>query len=167
MTIRQREIFTHYVHIETPGKELCWNFYTRRKNVSFGLFKEVEKPDPSKPVRMVLSTGPGGAAEVVSTTSPTIHSAIRPSVVSSVEPRSSSTSKYKRAGRRIEPPGMLVESEFFKTFQGAYQLFRLLTMRALKVPSRVRISFKSRALSIVLFLSPTFLVYWCLIIVFP
>jgi oxysterol-binding protein-related protein 3/6/7 len=42
VTVRQRSVFTHSVTIDTPGKELCWNFFTRKKNISFGLYKKEE-----------------------------------------------------------------------------------------------------------------------------
>ncbi|KAJ3022422.1 Oxysterol-binding protein- protein 3 [Thoreauomyces humboldtii] len=40
VTIRQRSAFKHFVHVEQPGKELCWSFFTRRKSVAFGLYRK-------------------------------------------------------------------------------------------------------------------------------
>lgn len=43
VTIRQRSAFKHFVTIDQPGKELCWNFFTRKKNISFGLYRKVNR----------------------------------------------------------------------------------------------------------------------------
>ncbi|TPX62431.1 hypothetical protein SpCBS45565_g07040 [Spizellomyces sp. 'palustris'] len=43
VTIRQRSAFKHFVNVDQPGKELCWNFFTRRKNISFGLYRKVNR----------------------------------------------------------------------------------------------------------------------------
>ncbi|KAJ3274775.1 hypothetical protein HDV01_001978 [Terramyces sp. JEL0728] len=40
VTVKQRSTFTHYITVDSPGKEICWNFCTRKKNISFGLFKK-------------------------------------------------------------------------------------------------------------------------------
>ncbi|KAJ3108239.1 hypothetical protein HDU97_001773 [Phlyctochytrium planicorne] len=42
VTIKARSAFKHYVTVDTPGKELCWNFCTRKKNISFGLYKKAD-----------------------------------------------------------------------------------------------------------------------------
>ncbi|KAJ3135572.1 Oxysterol-binding protein- protein 3 [Physocladia obscura] len=42
VTVRPRSTFRHFVTVETVGKELVWNFGTKRRNISFGLFKEAE-----------------------------------------------------------------------------------------------------------------------------
>lgn len=36
--VRPRDVFKHYVHIQRPGDILQWSFYTRKKNIGFGLF---------------------------------------------------------------------------------------------------------------------------------
>ena len=36
--VRPRDVFKHYVHIQRPGDILQWSFYTRKKNIAFGLF---------------------------------------------------------------------------------------------------------------------------------
>jgi hypothetical protein len=53
VTIRPRSVFTHFVTIDAPGKELCWNFFTRKKNISFGLYKK----EPNKPLKMTMASG--------------------------------------------------------------------------------------------------------------
>ncbi|KAI8850573.1 hypothetical protein BC829DRAFT_389075 [Chytridium lagenaria] len=40
VTIKPRSAFKHYVTVDAAGKELCWNFCTRKKNISFGLYKK-------------------------------------------------------------------------------------------------------------------------------
>lgn len=40
VTIQQRNVFSHHVYVDQPGKELCYQFHTQRKNISFGLFKK-------------------------------------------------------------------------------------------------------------------------------
>ena len=35
--------FKHAVSVDSGGKELCWNFCTRRKNISFGLYKKLSR----------------------------------------------------------------------------------------------------------------------------
>ncbi|KAI8897501.1 hypothetical protein BC833DRAFT_40715 [Globomyces pollinis-pini] len=40
ITVKQRSSFKHYFTIDSPGKELCWDFFTRKKNISFGLFRK-------------------------------------------------------------------------------------------------------------------------------
>ncbi|KAJ3148513.1 Oxysterol-binding protein- protein 3 [Geranomyces michiganensis] len=46
VTIRQRSAFKHFVTVDQAGKELCWNFFTRKKNISFGLYKKINRPYP-------------------------------------------------------------------------------------------------------------------------
>lgn len=41
VTIKPKSTFIHYVTVETAGKELCWNFITKKKNISFGLSRLV------------------------------------------------------------------------------------------------------------------------------
>lgn len=36
--VRPRDVFKHYVHIQRPGDILQWSFYTKKKNVAFGLY---------------------------------------------------------------------------------------------------------------------------------
>ena len=36
--VRPRDVFKHYVHIQRPGDILQWSFYTRKKNLAFGLY---------------------------------------------------------------------------------------------------------------------------------
>ncbi|KAJ3224530.1 hypothetical protein HK099_008329 [Clydaea vesicula] len=42
VTIKPKSIFKHHVTVESSGRELYWNFTTKFKNLSFGLFKRVE-----------------------------------------------------------------------------------------------------------------------------
>jgi hypothetical protein len=42
ITIPKKELYKHYVTIKHPIKDLCWSFCTRKRNISFGLFKERE-----------------------------------------------------------------------------------------------------------------------------
>ena len=39
VTIKPRQVFQYPVCVDVGGKQITWNFTTRRKNVSFGLFK--------------------------------------------------------------------------------------------------------------------------------
>ncbi|KAJ3163796.1 Oxysterol-binding protein- protein 3 [Geranomyces variabilis] len=48
VTIRQRSAFKHFVTVDQAGKELCWNFFTRKKNISFGLYKKINRPYPDE-----------------------------------------------------------------------------------------------------------------------
>ncbi|KAI8823652.1 uncharacterized protein EV422DRAFT_364339 [Fimicolochytrium jonesii] len=59
VTIRQRSAFKHFVSVDSPGKELCWNFFTSKKNVSFGLFKKVS-PSSTETGTYVLQSGARG-----------------------------------------------------------------------------------------------------------
>jgi oxysterol-binding protein-related protein 3/6/7 len=36
--VRPRDVFKHYVHIQRPGDILQWSFYTKKKNLAFGLY---------------------------------------------------------------------------------------------------------------------------------
>ena len=38
VTVKQRSLFQHLITVEEEGKELCWSFSTRKKNIAFGLF---------------------------------------------------------------------------------------------------------------------------------
>ena len=103
MTIKQRDFFTHYVHVETAGKEICWNFYTRKKNVSFGLFRQIEDFSTSiKPTPLLVSTGNGVVSEMSPATNPNIATE-RSSMTSLASPGGVriSTGKVKR----VEPLG--------------------------------------------------------------
>ncbi|OAJ40675.1 hypothetical protein BDEG_24382 [Batrachochytrium dendrobatidis JEL423] len=57
VTIKPRDIFKHTVVVDEPFKELCWNFCTRRKNISFGLFRIIRKPVAGEPAKLVLVSG--------------------------------------------------------------------------------------------------------------
>ena len=39
VTIKPRQVFQYPVRVDLAGKQITWNFTTRGKNVSFGLFK--------------------------------------------------------------------------------------------------------------------------------
>ncbi|KAJ3229014.1 hypothetical protein HDU78_009322 [Chytriomyces hyalinus] len=44
VTVKARSSFRHSVTVDRPGQELVWNFATKRKNISFGLFRQVGQP---------------------------------------------------------------------------------------------------------------------------
>ena len=101
MTIKQRDFFTHYVHVETPGKELCWNFYTKKKNVSFGLFRQTDNFNGKKATKLLVSTGNGVVSEMSAATSQTVPRASTTSISSTGEARQSAGKS-----KRVEPPGI-------------------------------------------------------------
>ena len=39
ITVKPRSVFHHYVEIKDKKQELCWSFGTKKKNISFGLFR--------------------------------------------------------------------------------------------------------------------------------
>ena len=39
VTIKPRSVFHHYVEIKEKKRELCWSFGTKKKNISFGLYR--------------------------------------------------------------------------------------------------------------------------------
>ncbi|KAJ3087225.1 Oxysterol-binding protein- protein 3, partial [Quaeritorhiza haematococci] len=45
VTIKARSAFKHFVYVDKPNKEICWNFCTRKKNISFGLFRKLSPAD--------------------------------------------------------------------------------------------------------------------------
>ncbi|KAI8927091.1 Oxysterol-binding protein-domain-containing protein [Entophlyctis helioformis] len=58
VSVRPRSVFKHPVVVDQPGKELCWNFCTRRKNISFGLFRVLPRPGSSPELsKLVLASG--------------------------------------------------------------------------------------------------------------
>ncbi|KAI8814463.1 hypothetical protein BJ742DRAFT_264869 [Cladochytrium replicatum] len=40
VVVRQRSAFKHLVEVERPGKEISWTFHTKKKNISFGVFRK-------------------------------------------------------------------------------------------------------------------------------
>ncbi|KAJ3394907.1 Oxysterol-binding protein- protein 3 [Entophlyctis sp. JEL0112] len=60
VTVRPRSTFRHFVTVDTAGKELVWNFGTKRKNISFGLFKQ---PPPQSQPALAEPAQPLGAAD--------------------------------------------------------------------------------------------------------
>ena len=57
VTVKPRSVFKHVISIEQAGKELFWNFCTRRKNISFGLFRVVAATEkPSEIVKLDIHT---------------------------------------------------------------------------------------------------------------
>jgi hypothetical protein len=115
VTIRPRSVFSHSVTIDAPGKELCWNFFTRKKNLSFGLFKKEELNRPRKMTMVTGSHGEIGSSVVqpgpyLQITDP-IPRYTSTSSVNSVEQTSSATSAMttvKPKGResrvQVDPP---------------------------------------------------------------
>lgn len=98
--------------MESAGKELCWNFYTKKKNVSFGIFRQIDNFTPGKPVKLLVTTGGlnnnGLVSEVTNATTPTLaqQPATRVSVTSlgsAGDIRASTASKGRN--KRVEPPG--------------------------------------------------------------
>ncbi|KAH6599613.1 hypothetical protein BASA50_002955 [Batrachochytrium salamandrivorans] len=61
VTIKPRGIFKHMVTVEQPFKELCWNFCTRRKNISFGLFRISSKAKASSSNSNYYGGGPNSS----------------------------------------------------------------------------------------------------------
>ena len=63
--VRPRDVFKHYVHIQRPGDILQWSFYTRKKNLAFGLYYlYLSSQHPAhlanNDENMLTSTEPGG-----------------------------------------------------------------------------------------------------------
>ncbi|KAJ3411305.1 Oxysterol-binding protein- protein 3 [Chytridiales sp. JEL 0842] len=66
VTIKPRSAFKHYVTVDSPGKELCWNFCTRKKNISFGLYRKLTPNLPLGPngLNSILSASASGSPAI-------------------------------------------------------------------------------------------------------
>ena len=47
VTVKPRSVFHHYVEIKDKKRELCWSFGTKKKNISFGLYRLTSAVVPS------------------------------------------------------------------------------------------------------------------------
>nr|KAJ3418879.1 Oxysterol-binding protein- protein 3 [Polyrhizophydium stewartii] len=74
VTIKPRAVFKHLVTVDQPVKELCWNFCTRRKNISFGLFRLVQHASHPRPATLTIASGsPLDVGRAVVATGPSGH----------------------------------------------------------------------------------------------
>lgn len=103
ITIRERSVYSHYVHVDS-NKELCWTFSTRRKGISFGLFRQIDTAENVLVRQQLASAGllenTGAVAPIV----PVVRTSIAESSFSQPDVRGSvSSQKIRKEGKNVIP----------------------------------------------------------------